>query len=262
MISLILRAVRQPAGPGRSRCAQRSTSFAREVLERACSPNAGRRWLRMIESVVAQRRRLALRGRARCSAGTRRRRRRTSRPSGPCPAASRARASVEHVAQPRLGGALREVARRRPPALRPGRPDRAAGPGGRRAAGTSPASVSRRLPQREDVARDRMGLHVTIKPTNTPAWQEPTGARDTFGTRSPSVEQPTKRRTCRLQEKLERPGWIRTNDLRIRSPLLYPAELQGLAGAKRSLVSCGSRWRTPGWAWLIWWTIPARSGRW
>ncbi len=23
------------------------------------------------------------------------------------------------------------------------------------------------------------------------------------------------------------PGWIRTNDLRIRSPLLYPAELQG-----------------------------------
>src|SRR3954453_15695269 len=25
------------------------------------------------------------------------------------------------------------------------------------------------------------------------------------------------------------PGWIRTNDLRIRSPLLYPAELQGRA---------------------------------
>jgi hypothetical protein len=25
------------------------------------------------------------------------------------------------------------------------------------------------------------------------------------------------------------PGWIRTSDLRIRSPLLYPAELQGLA---------------------------------
>lgn len=28
------------------------------------------------------------------------------------------------------------------------------------------------------------------------------------------------------------PGWIRTNDLRLRSPLLYPAELQGPIGAR------------------------------
>jgi hypothetical protein len=28
------------------------------------------------------------------------------------------------------------------------------------------------------------------------------------------------------------PGWIRTSDLRIRSPLLYPAELRGLAGRR------------------------------
>ena len=34
------------------------------------------------------------------------------------------------------------------------------------------------------------------------------------------------------------PGWIRTSDLRIRSPLLYPAELQGL---KMKLKRCGRR---------------------
>jgi hypothetical protein len=34
-----------------------------------------------------------------------------------------------------------------------------------------------------------------------------------------------------LARDVSAPGWIRTNDLRIRSPLLYPAELQGLGGA-------------------------------
>jgi hypothetical protein len=33
----------------------------------------------------------------------------------------------------------------------------------------------------------------------------------------------------RQQGERDAPGWIRTSDLRIRSPLLYPAELQGLA---------------------------------
>ena len=31
------------------------------------------------------------------------------------------------------------------------------------------------------------------------------------------------------------PGWIRTNDLRIRSPLLYPAELRGQAMSRKWL---------------------------
>src|SRR4029077_15510144 len=30
------------------------------------------------------------------------------------------------------------------------------------------------------------------------------------------------------------PGWIRTSDLRIRSPLLYPAELRGRGGTSES----------------------------
>ena len=38
---------------------------------------------------------------------------------------------------------------------------------------------------------------------------------------------------------IDAPGRTRTCDLRIRSPLLYPAELQGPAGM--SLVSCGAR---------------------
>ena len=33
------------------------------------------------------------------------------------------------------------------------------------------------------------------------------------------------------------PGWIRTSDLRIRSPLLYPAELQGLAATAYPALS-------------------------
>jgi hypothetical protein len=35
------------------------------------------------------------------------------------------------------------------------------------------------------------------------------------------------------------PGWIRTSDLRIRSPLLYPAELQGLAAKAYPAVGRG-----------------------
>src|SRR5215813_8242300 len=35
------------------------------------------------------------------------------------------------------------------------------------------------------------------------------------------------------------PGWIRTSDLRIRNPLLYPAELQGLCAELR----CHGPWR-------------------
>ena len=39
------------------------------------------------------------------------------------------------------------------------------------------------------------------------------------------------------------PGWIRTSDLRIRSPLLYPAELRGRAEPLNPRTDAG-RWRT------------------
>jgi hypothetical protein len=42
-----------------------------------------------------------------------------------------------------------------------------------------------------------------------------------------------------FQGLLDAPGWIRTSDLRIRSPLLYPAELPGRAPAG----PCGRRHR-------------------
>src|SRR4051812_6265866 len=41
------------------------------------------------------------------------------------------------------------------------------------------------------------------------------------------------------------PGWIRTNDLRIRSPLLYPAELQGPGPSLMSRGSAGAGLHSP-----------------
>ncbi len=42
-----------------------------------------------------------------------------------------------------------------------------------------------------------------------------------------------------IHKKTGAPGWIRTNDLRLRSPLLYPTELPGLARG------AGGEGRTP-----------------
>ena len=54
--------------------------------------------------------------------------------------------------------------------------------------------------------------------------------RDIFGTRSPRRPMPRIADKRVLLGLRGAPGRIRTCDLRIRSPLLYPAELRGLAG--------------------------------
>jgi hypothetical protein len=58
------------------------------------------------------------------------------------------------------------------------------------------------------------------------------------------VEQHVTSETHDLQAKPSAPGRTRTCDLRIRSPLLYPAELQGPAG--RSLDRGGPGFRDNG----------------
>src|SRR5512133_2722454 len=58
--------------------------------------------------------------------------------------------------------------------------------------------------------------------------------RDIFGTRSPRRPMPRITDKRVLLGLRGAPGRIRTCDLRIRSPLLYPAELRGLAGPRGS----------------------------
>ena len=66
-------------------------------------------------------------------------------------------------------------------------------------------------------------VRTTARRETTPRSVEPAPVKRTCGS-SPRV---TQSKVSLYSREFSAPGWIRTNDLRIRSPLLYPAELQG-----------------------------------
>src|SRR5688572_6493561 len=93
-------------------------------------------------------------------------------------------------------------------------------------------------------------------------------ARSDQPSRPHRLEKPTADGPAESAQRLYAPGWIRTSDLRIRSPLLYPAELQGLDGVSLDLPPGALRKRrAPGRsAWMLrcsgWvWSRPA-AGTW
>ena len=172
---LLARAVREPAV--RVDLVRRPAldALGREVLEQDRRRGAGGRGCgRSSRSRAAST--ACAGGPARCSGGTRRRRRRPSRRCGPCPGSVPAAASASDAAQPGLGGALREVARRRTASRGPGRAERlldlaAVG----QAVLRSPDRAALAL-EAEDVAGDRAQLIMPDLGDERPK-SRPTGAR-------------------------------------------------------------------------------------